>query len=168
MNFKHRPRFPTDKVPVGLSDIDLMPCGCVPLDGMVEELFVNRGLLSPLDENLHRLETRWPVLDDNGQMTHLGLDHRGVFMRFLEWFFGGNLQPQLFVSRRERALAMLAASDLHRAIVFDTSTQEGREAWMKFRKYQDLIESTNDGWRTTLDDPVYSEGDYIKVDTDDF
>ncbi len=167
MKFKHRPRLPTDKVPVGLSDIDFMPCGCLPLDGMVEELFVNRGLLAPLDENLYAFERRGPVMNDYGQMTNLGLHHRGIFMRFLEWFFGGNLQPQFFVSRRERALAMLAASDLHRAIVFDTSTQEGKEAWTKFREYQDQIDSNNEGWRTTLDESIWPKGDDIKVDRAD-
>ncbi|KAI6716917.1 hypothetical protein JHW43_000650 [Diplocarpon mali] len=162
MTAKHRRMIPVDKVPRGLSDIGLIPCGCLPIDGITEELFAKRGLL----RSLGKTEARYPKADNYAPLTHLGLEHRGAFMRFLEWLFGGNLQPEFLVLRRERALAMLAASDLHSAVVFDVSRLEGIDAWARFQGYRAQIESSNQRWRTTNSASTESGG-CIKVDTND-
>ncbi|KAH7380915.1 hypothetical protein BKA64DRAFT_713467 [Cadophora sp. MPI-SDFR-AT-0126] len=131
---------------------------------MAEEVFVRRGLLSALDRKLGRAESRKPHLDHDSKLTHLGLVHRTLFMRFLEWIFGGKLEPEFLVSRRERALAMLAASDLHEFIIFNKTTEEGMEAWTWFNEYREKIDSANDGWRAYSVRGIDSEDGCITAD----
>ncbi|KAK0117654.1 hypothetical protein ONS95_011986 [Cadophora gregata] len=164
MTTKHRGVLPTSKVPTGLEKVELMPCGCLPIDGMAEEIFVRRGLLSTLDRKLRLAGRRKPHLDHESKLTHLGLVHRTLFMRFLEWIFGGNLEPEFLVSRRERALAMLAASDLHHFVIFNKTTEEGMEIWKRFNEYREKIDSANDGWRAYSVQEVDEEDVYIKVE----